>query len=176
MTNSGSPRQHGNWKETLLPIGLVLVWLTLISLGFGFILGRPSIGDQSRFLLTAALAGAFGSLSTLSIPLHAYFRSCWHQELAPQWVPINNLLIKPLLYPIGGMGGGLILALVFLEIGVSDLRVLLLGLVGGVLWNTVYESLPSMFGLGAGKKLRNQVGQLESRIQQLEQREESNGQ
>jgi hypothetical protein len=64
-----------------------------------------------------------------------------------RWNPINNLLIKPLLYPIGGIVAGLILALVFLETGVSTLRVLLLSLVGGVLWPTVLDKLPKMYGL-----------------------------
>ena len=146
----------------------VLVWIGGISLGLVGVLDGSVLGEESEFVLAAALGGALGGITGMAGHFISYFRSwqLWSEAVAratssgtagqvqpPQrWNPTNNLLIKPLLYPVGGIVAGLILTLVFLDTGVSCLRILLLGLVGGVLWPTVFKKLPKMFGFEQNDK------------------------
>jgi len=158
----GKQRKAIRWWEPFMALLFVLVWIGGISLGLVVVLDGSALGAQREFVLAAALGGALGGLTGIAGHFISYFRSwqLWSEAVSrtassetpeqarpPQrWNPTNNLLVKPLLYPVGGIVAGLILALVFLDTGVNCLRILLLGLVGGVLWPTVLKKLPKMFG------------------------------
>lgn len=155
------------WWEPPAVIVFVAAWAGATAVGLLVLLDGSPLGDQMTFVLTAAVGGVLGALPRVAEHFMSYFRSwqLWLEATTrdekgsstegmgtpPQrWNRTNNLLIKPLLYPIGGIVAGSILALVFLDTGVSSLRILLLGLVGGVLWPTVLEKLPKMFGFERG--------------------------
>lgn len=159
---SGKQKMAIRWWEPFTALLFVLVWIGVIAMGLMVVLDGSALGTQSEFVLAAALGGALGGVTGIAGHFISYFRSwqLWSEaaartassespgqvQLPQRWNPTNNLLIKPLLYPVGGIVAGLILALVFLDTGVNCLRILLLGLVGGVLWPTVLKKLPKMFG------------------------------
>jgi len=113
-----------------------------------------------RFVVLASLAGAAGGLVQ-------GIRNCWtfnsrvwnHMRNTACGIdadcsrigsPVNNLLFKPLLWPVPGAMLGLVLALIFLDQGTYPLKIALLGAIGGLLWERVHKSLPGMFKVAEG--------------------------
>ena len=67
-----------------------------------------------------------------------------------RWTSVNNLVLKALFDPIVGAGFGLLVAELFLDAHTGLLKVSLLGLVGGMLWQHVVRKLPDLLNITKG--------------------------
>lgn len=146
------------WKD--LPyrkcLGLPLVLFSLWTAGLVFsarwiwtnAIPFSPAKPMHTFLLVSALSGAFGGL-VLGIKRFKQFMlvACQvrHGQEHPTWNPLSYLLVVPLLWPIPGAAFGVLMAALFLDEGTSLLKVVLLGLAGGLIWRTILKKVPQLF-------------------------------
>ena len=98
--------------------------------------------------------------------LQSFIALAWEREdIEFKRSPINNLFVKPLLWPLPGAAFGLVLAAIFVDAGTGYVKVALLGLVGGILWRTILEGLPGMFDIARdSKKTKARLASIEKQL------------
>jgi len=145
--------------HVLAAIALILLWVTGLGVAgwWTWTRGIPNLTPTVSFLLIASLFGALGGVTVAIRELQTFLSSSWlFQKGNPkgeaQGSPLNNLVIKPALWPIPGAALGLVLASIFVDEGTGHIKVALLGLVGGLLWVRVLKKLPAMLDVASDKK------------------------
>jgi len=152
------------WGRLLSPwyisvsVGLFMIWA--VALGFAgwwvWINGTQLGNATLSYLLIAALSGALVGLAKAVRELQIFISHAWLSTKDASKIqfpnsPINNLIVKPLLWPLPGAVFGLVLAAIFVDAGTGHVKVMLLGLVGGILWRTILQKLPGMFDIAGDK-------------------------
>jgi len=137
----------------VVPLLIILLW----SIGLGLASwwfwteGLAQTSPTQRFLLVAALFGALGGMIESARGLWKNVFQIWEKNTGHadhiHGSPLNNFVVRPILWPIPGAVLGVAFAAILLDEGTNLLKVALLGTVGGLLWQTIQKKLPEMLGL-----------------------------
>lgn len=138
------------WKEMLkefaFPVVMFVLWTAGLGLASYWIwTGGMALSERHVFLLVASVFGAVGGLARAIRDVQIFSWRRWRNMATGS--PTNNLILKPVLWPIPGAILGLVLAFIFLDEKTSPLKVALLGSVGGICWVKLLSNLPGMFSV-----------------------------
>lgn len=114
-------------------IGLSWVghWTWVVKIG-----GVTRLEDYRFFLLVTALSGAIGALGVVIFHLHRYYYSKSRPNV-PSWVPINNLVVKPILWPVAAAVFAPVIPFIVYGLDGNPLRVCIVALASGAMWPSV---------------------------------------
>ena len=122
-------------------ISFMLIWATFLGLlSYFAVSNAPSISPSTRFFLAGSLSGAAGGWAFALSHFQAYLRTRWNRavnEKGAVWCRESNLLLKPLLWPIGGAIAGLATVLLLFDHSTSIYKVCSTAVIAGAGWFSI---------------------------------------